>query len=414
MSRKKQSTSILKKLASKLPENMLSKLMLKVILKSKVDISNAFYQKDFQNFSLKVNWDICGFKGHQIFTQTKYTYKYGEALQDPDVTLIVEKMDVIVKFLRGENLEADIGRDADKNLIITNRTGFELLETKYGPRRTPIKETILTSILREPDKVHPLVITKIPILRTLQKKRDPEVDGEEFGAYIPVNQSLGEFDSQILPVKVLEHFIEKANHFVLHKCMCRDAYKCQNHQIELGCMYMGDDTKNMIIPSDRGRVATKEEALERMKLALENGLIPLMGRDMGEIEAYGVKDTGHVLAVCFCCTCCCIHGKMITYGTRALTDEMLHKMQGVEVKVDESNCVGCGACLEVCVFKGIEVLEGKAHIDPKYCLGCGRCADVCPEAAISISIEDPSYIDGLIAKFESLIDVGPQTAEVRR
>ena len=63
------------------------------------------------------------------------------------------------------------------------------------------------------------------------------------------------------------------------------------------------------------------------------------------------------------------------------------------------------------MFKGIEVLEGKANIDPEYCLACRRCVSICPEAAISISIEDPSYIDGLIAKFESLIDVGPQTAE---
>ncbi len=410
---KKKQGNILMKMLSKLPESMLSKLMLKYILRSKVDISNESYQKDFRNFSLKVNWDICGFKGYQIFTQTKYTYKYGESLKDADVTLLIEKMDIIVKFLRGESLEADLGRDPDNNLVIINRKGFELLETEHGTRRTPIKETILTSILRDRDKVHPLVITKIPVLRTLQKKRDIEVDGEEYGAYIPINQSLGTFNSQILPYKVFEHFIEKASNIVIHKCMCRDHYKCKNHPVELGCMYLGDDTMNMIIPSDRGRVATKEAARERVKLAIESGLIPLLGRDMGETEAYGVEDTGHVLSTCFCCSCCCIHGKMITYGTVALTDEFLHKMNGIEVKVDESKCIGCGTCMDVCVFKGREFLKNKAHIDPEYCLGCGRCVDVCPEGAISISIEDPKYINELIAKIESVVDVEAQTAKAK-
>jgi len=129
---------------------------------------------------------------------------------------------------------------------------------------------------------------------------------------------------------------------------------------------------------------------------------------MGEVEAYGVSDTGRVLSTCFCCSCCCIHGKVITHGSVALTREMLNKMDGLEVKVDESKCTGCGACLDVCVFKGREFLDGKAHIDPEYCLGCGRCVDVCTEGAISISIEDSSYVDALITKIESLVDVSPQ------
>ena len=407
MERKKHGNIVMKML-SMLPESTLSKFMLKYILKTRVDLSNESYQKDFRNSSLKVNWDICGFIGYQSFTQTNYAYKYGQILEDADVTIMVETMDVIVKLLRGDSPDAELGRDSDSNLIVTHRTGSEIRETEFGPRRTPIRETMLTAILRDPDKVHPLVITKIPILRTLRKERDIDVDGEEYGAFIPINKSLGPTVSQVLPVMLLEHFIDKASNVVFHKCMCRENYKCQDHPIELGCMYLGDDTKNMIIPSDRGRVATKEEARERVRLAIESGLIPLMGRDMDETEAYGVQDTGHILTTCFCCSCCCIHGKLITYGTVALTGELLNKIDGLEVKVNESECIGCGACLDVCVFKGMEVADEKAHIDREYCLGCGRCVDVCPEGAISISIEDPSYIDGLIAKIESFVDVAPQ------
>jgi len=46
---------VLKKNLSKLPEQMLSKLVLKGILRKSVDVSDETYQKDFINFTFKVN-----------------------------------------------------------------------------------------------------------------------------------------------------------------------------------------------------------------------------------------------------------------------------------------------------------------------------------------------------------------------
>ncbi|MCP4761393.1 MAG: ferredoxin family protein [archaeon] len=404
----KLSGGLLFKMASKLPESMLSKYMLKYILKKKVDLTDEIYIKDFRNFSLKVNWDICGYIGYQIYEQTNYSNKYGEHLEDADVTLSIDKMDLIKMILKGESFDPGMGRDPDNNFIITHISGREIIETKHGPRRMPINETFLTARLKDPDKHHPMVITKIPFLRSFEKKRDIEVEGEEYGAYIPINLSAGTIKNEVIPLKVFEHFIDKADNIVIHKCGCREHYKCQNHPEELGCMYMGDDTLNMVIPTDRGRVATKEEARERVRKAIDSGLIPLLGRVMGESDSYGVEDTGHFLSSCFCCSCCCINGKIITHGSLSTWEDIYKKMKGLEVKVDESKCDGCGTCLEVCVFKGREVLDGKAHVDPEFCLGCGRCESVCPNGAISVEIEDPSYIDELIAKIESVVDVTAQ------
>jgi Fe-S-cluster-containing hydrogenase component 2 len=47
----------------------------------------------------------------------------------------------------------------------------------------------------------------------------------------------------------------------------------------------------------------------------------------------------------------------------------------------------------------------KAMINQENCMGCGRCEMTCPNKAISISIDDYSRIDELIARFESRVDI---------
>ncbi|MHA1235871.1 MAG: 4Fe-4S binding protein, partial [Promethearchaeota archaeon] len=79
-------------------------------------------------------------------------------------------------------------------------------------------------------------------------------------------------------------------------------------------------------------------------------------------------DTGHFLSCCFCCSCCCINGKLMTHGPNA-NFSMFSRIEGVSIKVDESLCNGCGKCVAVCVFRGRELVDGKAKIDQDRCLG---------------------------------------------
>jgi len=537
MTAKKRVRDYLSGVSSDLPDKELREKFLKAILENTVNISDEIYQKDFRKFTLKINWNVCGAKGYQIFEHKNYTQKYGEHLEDGDITLTIQNIDNLKLLIEEEDPKCEFGRDANKNiqiclkepfldvefknpemnpliiskipiifdsqkqrvygisefrqpdfnkveieeiealfkemLIKSDRTSEEIYqkafrnkilkinwavkdlsayqifeETKYhyefgkqlddadisltltnlvyaklllqgkaidigstkdaeGKLHIGAKIPIVTSQFKDP-KMHWSVLTKTPFFRSFFKeiKRDKEVDGEEYGSYIPINLSAGEFKNEVVPLKVFEHFINKASNIVMTKCYCREHHNCQNHEVQYGCMYMGDDTKKMVIAPFM-KVATKEEALERVKSAIDNGLIPLLGRAMGETEGQGVKDTSHFLSCCFCCSCCCVNAKMITNATEGY-EYMYQRIKGLEIVVDESLCVGCGTCLEVCMFKGREVLEGKAHIDPDYCLGCGRCVDVCPNGAISINIEDPSQIDELIEKIESVVDVTSQ------
>ena len=51
--------------------------------------------------------------------------------------------------------------------------------------------------------------------------------------------------------------------------------------------------------------------------------------------------------------------------------------------VDESKCIGCGACARNCAHDGPQrQADGKMRINWVNCMGCGRCLDVCPAKAI--------------------------------
>ena len=53
----------------------------------------------------------------------------------------------------------------------------------------------------------------------------------------------------------------------------------------------------------------------------------------------------------------------------------------MKYQIDESLCVGCGLCVNVCPVRAI-TLTDTAKIDIDRCTGCGACANVCKPGAI--------------------------------
>jgi len=51
-------------------------------------------------------------------------------------------------------------------------------------------------------------------------------------------------------------------------------------------------------------------------------------------------------------------------------------------------CTACGACVESCSRRAIEVGD-VAAIDPALCIGCGICIDACPNNVIEIETRSP-------------------------
>ncbi len=57
----------------------------------------------------------------------------------------------------------------------------------------------------------------------------------------------------------------------------------------------------------------------------------------------------------------------------------------VTLQLDESGCIGCGRCLEVCPHQVFAFAENRAHIaDRDACIECGACARNCPVRVIAV------------------------------
>ena len=60
------------------------------------------------------------------------------------------------------------------------------------------------------------------------------------------------------------------------------------------------------------------------------------------------------------------------------------KTEAITAVVDESQCIGCGLCEEICPYGAPKIEDGKSKIREVLCRGCGSCAAECPKRAITM------------------------------
>lgn len=68
------------------------------------------------------------------------------------------------------------------------------------------------------------------------------------------------------------------------------------------------------------------------------------------------------------------------------------------IKIDEDQCIGCGACAATCSEGVIDIVDGKAKLlADDYCDGMEDCVMICPTGAISFVEEAaPAYDESAI------------------
>ena len=79
--------------------------------------------------------------------------------------------------------------------------------------------------------------------------------------------------------------------------------------------------------------------------------------------------------------------KNIGMGCGSRAGKMEQHCEG-KPSVNQSACVGCGACNRICAHDAPVIKNHKATIDHEKCVGCGRCLAVCPKDAIAADFVD--------------------------
>ena len=218
---------------------------------------------------------------------------------------------------------------------------------------------------------------------------------------VRVNRDLNGIGSMVVPSQVVEHFIQEANyHWIMDFCICRDACRCKDYPLGLGCLFLGEAVLG--INPRLGRLVSQNEALEHVARCREAGLVHLIGRNKLDSVWLNVRPGQKLLTICNCCPCCCLW--RILPGTAPRISSKITRMPGVTVFVTEK-CQGCGTCTHaVCFVNSLHLVEGRAVIGGD-CRGCGRCVSTCPNGAIEMKVEDQNFINQSIDRIGKVVDV---------
>jgi len=186
---------------------------------------------------------------------------------------------------------------------------------------------------------------------------------------IPVGQSV-RMDMEIRPFESAAEIVAQAQAWGVQDCICRKqqafvGHPCP-HPLDV-CMVLST-TPGAFDQHPSIRALTKEEALATLRRAAEAGLV------------HSVSNYQQPLwYICNCCTCAC--GLLRAQVELGLANVIARS--AFINQVDETRCIGCGACVERCPFGALTV-EGVAQVDACRCVGCGVCALACPEEALSL------------------------------
>ena len=161
-------------------------------------------------------------------------------------------------------------------------------------------------------------------------------DGYGLMRVIPVESAL-EGIPGVNEFERISHYLDKYDRFSVSPCSCRASRTSIGdgcgHLDEDMCIQMGKGAEHYI-RTGRAKEITREQALEIIKRAEENGLM----HDMVNIE-----EPGESAAICNCCACACFGLRVgLMYGARdAIRSNYV-------AEVDEAKCVACGQCVETC------------------------------------------------------------------
>ncbi len=160
---------------------------------------------------------------------------------------------------------------------------------------------------------------------------------------IPIESAI-DGNSKAVPYEQISAYLDKYDIFSVSDCSCRASREVLGqgcgHLKEEMCIQMGSGAE-YFINTGRARKATKEEVLDILHRAEENGL-------MHQIP--NIEGPGESAAICNCCSCSCFAMRVATmFGS---TDAI---SSNYKAEVDQEKCVACGQCVENCPTNALKL-----------------------------------------------------------
>lgn len=194
---------------------------------------------------------------------------------------------------------------------------------------------------------------------------------------VPVEEQIEELPAdKVIPYEEVSKIIDKYDDIAYTHCYCRHEKDlldnpCKVTKERTNCFLFGKSAR-FVIDHNFGKPISKDEAKRVLKLSEDEGLVH---------KAFHVhlKPDLEEEAICNCCKCCCGIFQMYYGGITPY-----HCYTSYLAKVNESECIGCGTCMEKCPMEAIDLVDATAIVNENRCIGCGVCAHHCPENAINL------------------------------
>lgn len=188
---------------------------------------------------------------------------------------------------------------------------------------------------------------------------------------IPMEYNISNFDE-------IKSIVENINRTIyLSPCICRQSKDVQGKGCEHPqetCITIG---RNPRILLEQGRIISKEEALDVLRMSQENGLVICP------------TNTQKPFMICSCCGCSCL----FLENLKKYENPARFVNSNYFISINEDKCTGCGDCISVCPMNANKVNENViSKVDLGYCIGCGVCIPKCPENARTLVKKEKEVI----------------------
>ncbi len=195
---------------------------------------------------------------------------------------------------------------------------------------------------------HPEVATMFERMSRLpMEKITPMVPpgGAGIGMHVvPVEKAIPS-EQKSVDLEHLSHWLDKYDgKYAVGACSCRRSRRVRGE----GCGHLEDDMciavgdmATYVIETNKARPASREEVMEILQRAEDNGFVHQITNIDGEDK---------ILGICNCCVCSC-------YALR--TSQLFNT-------------------------PNMSASAYRAHVDPEKCVACGQCAEVCPAGAAKL------------------------------